>query len=160
MDDIKNTEDEKDINKTQSEDGENVDTILFDNTLKQIEKTLKNLGEKIEPKQDPQITKETQDNSQNKNEEHTIDNTHLRMEELHDFKSESKAINNNSFGFYTYLALSIGVIFAIYELLNVYKNLISEKYPASEPYIDYFYEIIEILAYIVLNIVGFFRNLF
>jgi hypothetical protein len=84
------------------------------------------------------------------------------MEELHDFSSEPnvKTKEKISLSFYTYLALVVGVIFAIYEILNVTKSLIISKHPVTEPYIEYFYEVIEILAYVVMNIVTLIKNLF
>ena len=136
------------------------DLAIFDNTLKQIEKMLEKLGEKIEPEQKLIFDKNIQDKNTNKNTEHIIDNTHLKMEELHNFNSKTSEISKNSFGFYTYLALIIGFIFLVYEILNITKDLIISKFPVSEPYIDYLYEIIEIFAYLVMNIVSFLRNLF
>ena len=160
MDDTKITEDKIDIKKTQKGENENIDTILFDKSLNQIEEILKNLEGKIETKEDMQNTRKIEATYKNDTAEHAIDNTHLRMEELHDFKSEPEIVKNNSFGFYTYLALSIGIIFTIYELLNIYKNFIIVEYPALEPHIEYFYEVIEILAYLVMNLISFLRNLF
>ena len=96
----------------------------------------------------------------NKNTEHVIDNTHLKMEELHNFSSKTSEISKYSFGFYTYFALIIGLIFLVYEILNITKNLIISKFPVSEPYIDYFYEVIEILAYLIMSIISFLRNFF
>ena len=84
----------------------------------------------------------------------------MRMDDLHNFSSETKIKQKSSFGFYTYLFLFIGIIFGIYETLNSFKELIVLKFPITEIYIQYFYEIIEILAYIILNIFSFIKNLF
>ena len=147
--------------KMNTDSKKKIDTALFDTTIRQIEKTLGDLGKEIEPKEDFQINTKPQEEPINDfDEDHIIDNTHLRMEELHSFNLKKEVKNKNSLGFYTYLALGIGVIFAIYELLNISKILIISKYPASEPYIEYFYEVIEILTYVVINIISFVKNLF
>jgi len=160
MDEIETSKDKENIKKTHIKDIELIDAALFDKTLSQIEVTLKNLGENVNLDQPQNIDKKKNVKTINLIEEHTIDNTHLRMEELHDFSSVSKIKEKRLFGFYTYLALIIGFIFAIYEILNVTKNKIIFNYPILEPYIEYFYEVIEILAYIVMNIVSFIKNLF
>ena len=51
MDDIKTSDSKSNYKETLNESDEKIDISLFDDTLKQIEKTLKNLGEKIEPEQ-------------------------------------------------------------------------------------------------------------
>ena len=144
---------------TMDDNKKKIDTALFDQTLKQIEKTLENLGEKIAPELKSKISESVVEEKNSSDEEHAIDNTHLRMEELHNFSSKQE-IKKNSFGFYTYLALIIGIIFAIYEMLNIFKDYIILKYPVSEPYIAYFYEVIEILAYLIMNFISFIKNLF
>ena len=144
-----------------SDNERKISIALFDKTLKEIEKTLQNLGEKTDSKEDFKINDKPEvEPVKNLSEEHKIDNTHLRMEELHSFKTAKEIKNKNTLGFYTYLALIIGIIFAIYEILNASKILIISKYPASEPFIEYFYEIIEILAYVVMNMISFIKNLF
>jgi hypothetical protein len=158
MDNIKSNEEKADLKKMLNESNQKINVDLFDQTLSQIEKTLEKLGEKIESKPDLQI--DIKENDTRQNNEHVIDNTHLNMEELHSFALEPKINRKNSFGFYTYLFLSIGIIFAIYEILNIFKNLIILKFPIAEPYIEYFYEVVEILAYVVMNIVSFVKNLF
>ena len=148
-----------DGNKTNKE---KIDSALFDKTLRQIEKTLEELGEKIDHQEKLQINKKVHEDKSFNSEEHTIDNTHLNMDELHNFTSEpeAKIKEKISFSFYTYLALAVGIIFAIYEILNVFKSLIILKHPVTEPYIEYFYEVIEILAYVVMNTVSLIKNLF
>jgi len=138
------------------------DSALFDKTLRQIEKTLEELDGKIDSQEELRINEKKQEEKSTNSEEHAIDNTHLNMEELHSFSSEGKIKIKEKiyFSFYTYLALIIGIIFATYEILNVSKNLIISKYPITEPYIEYFYEVIEILAYVVMNIVSLIKNLF
>jgi len=138
-----------------------INIALFDKTLRQIEKTLQDLGEKTDSKEGFKISDKPQvEPVKNLSEEHKIDSSHLRMEELHSFSAAKEIKNKSSLGFYTYLALVIGIIFAIYEILNASKISIISKYPTSELYIEYFYEIIEILAYVVMNIISFIKNLF
>ena len=151
MDEIELNENKTNLNKTLKE-SDKFDTATFDKTLTLIEN--------VELKEEMPISKQSQEENINKNQEHIIDNTHLKMDQLHNFSNETNIKNKTYFGFYTYLALSIGVIFAIYEILNVSKNLIILKYPVAEPYIEYFYEVIEILAYLVMNTITFLRNLF
>jgi hypothetical protein len=160
MDELKINEKKKDLKKQPNISTEIIDTSAFDETLIQIEKTLSKLSEKVDHKQDLTFDEKPQVEINYNNNEHAIDNTHLRMEELHDFSSVSIKKNKNSIGFYTYLALIVGVVFAIYEILNSTKDLLISKYPSAEPYIEYFYEIIEILAYLVMNSLSFIKNLF
>ena len=160
MDDIKTNENKIIIKKSQGHLNKDIDLAVFDETLIKIEKTLEKLGEKINNKQDLQVDEKIQYENINNNEEHLIDSMHQNMEELHNFSSKPEKKDQSFFGFYTYLALAIAIIFSLYELLNFSKNLIISKYPVTEPYIEYFYEVVEILAYVFINIVSFIKNLF
>jgi hypothetical protein len=160
MDKNKTKEDKTNLKQILNDSNTNIDTSLFDKTLRQIEETLENLGEKIDPKQGLEIKEKIIEENTNDNKEHVIDNTHLDMEKLHNLSSVQEVKRESAFGFYTYLALTMGIIFAIYEVLNIYKILIISRYPETAPYIEYFYEVIEILAYVVMNIISFARNLF
>ena len=160
MDDIKINNDIKKFKKTPDEKHDIIDTALFDKTLNQIEKVLENFDVKVSAKQNVNFKKKTREENISYGNEHTIDNSHLNMEELHSFSAVPMDIKKNSFGFYTYLAIAIGIIFLTYEILNVSKNSIILNYPIAEPYIEYFYEVIEILAYIFMNLVSFVKNLF
>ena len=160
MDEIERNKDKKNKEKINYENSELIDLALFDKTLKQIEITLENLGEKINFDKLPYENQKKQIETIGLIEEHKIDNTHLRMEELHNFNSVPEIKKKKLFGFYSYLALTIGIIFAIYEVLNLIKERVIFNFPASEPYIEYFYEVIEILAYVVMNTVSLIKNLF
>jgi hypothetical protein len=172
MNDIKDSENKSNLNQTSNKNNENLNTFLFDKTLRQIENALENLGEKIESKNNIKTNEATNKETFYKDEhvinksnleiedEHIIDGSHLRMESLHKFNSPSTIEKKKIFGFYTYLALLIGIIFGIYEILNTTKDLIILKFPISEPYIEYFYEVIEILAYSVMNIISLIKGLF
>ena len=140
-----------------------VDTSEFDKTLREIEQTLQNLEYKIEKKKEPtknEVVATVKKEKTIENLEHRIDDSLFPMEELHSFSSVVEEKKESSFGFYTYLTLAIVFIFAIYEILNVTKHLIVVKYPFVEPYVEYFYEVIEILTYLVINTISFIKNLF
>jgi len=172
MDDIKDSENKSNLNQANNKNNENLDTFLFDKTLGQIENALENLGEKIESKNNIKLNETTNEETFYEDEhvinkfnlqvedEHIIDKSQLNMENLHKFNSPSAIEKKKIFGFYTYLALLVGTIFAFYEILNISKDLIILKFPISEPYIEYFYEVIEILAYSVMNIVSLIKGLF
>ena len=159
MDDTKNNENNTNFKKFLNNDNEKFDTSLFDETLSQIEENLKSLDKKTATKETKSI-KNIEEKKFDTYEEHEIDNSHMRMDDLHNFSSETKIKQKSSFGFYTYLFLFIGIIFGIYETIKSFKELIVLKFPITEIYIQYFYEIIEILAYIILNIFSFIKNLF
>ena len=79
MDDIKTSDSKSNYKETLNESDEKIDISLFDDTLKQIEKTLKNLGEKIEPEQRLLTNKNLyKEKTNSSNEEHVIDNTNTR----------------------------------------------------------------------------------
>ena len=137
-----------------------IDSSLFDKTLKQIEESLLGIDKKIKLEQDLLVKEKIQEKDTSTTDEHLIDNVQPQMDGLHSFSKETQIKKKSFFGFYTYLALTMGIIFAIYEVLNIYKILIISRYPETAPYIEYFYEVIEILAYVVMNIISFARNLF
>ena len=86
--------------------------------------------------------------------EHKIDNDLLSIEELQNFHENIEKKVKNSFGFYAYLTIVVVSFLALYGILNISKNLIILKYPNTEVYIDYFYEIIEIIKVTIFNLAG------
>ena len=90
--------------------------------------------------------------------EHNIDKNLLSVEEIHSFKKLDEKGKKKFFGFYSYLFLIIIIFFGIYEALNISKDLIVLNYPVAKPYIDYFYEIVEILKVSILTFFDFNRN--
>ena len=86
--------------------------------------------------------------------EHKIDNDLLSIEELQNFHENIEKKVKNSFGFYAYLTIVVVSFLALYGILNISKNLIILKYPNTEVYIDYFYEIIEIIKVTISNLAG------
>tara|TARA_B110000971_G_C19790032_1_gene399338 strand:- start:60 stop:665 length:606 start_codon:yes stop_codon:yes gene_type:complete len=93
------------------------------------------------------------------NKEHRIDKSLMSLQELHTFEENVKIKEKSYFGFYTYLVLTIFIFFTFYVALNFSKDLIILKYPIFEPYINYFYEIIEILEVLFFGIFGFIKNI-
>jgi hypothetical protein len=135
-----------------------VDAAIFDETLREIDQTIKNLGHKIEPNQDFLENKKT-DKKNLENIEHTIDNSHLPLDVLENYNSKIVEQKNNSFGFYSYLTLITFSFFFFYVILGLSREFIILKYPLAEPAIIYFYEIIEILNSIVLTITIFLKSI-
>jgi len=177
MDDVttilnKSKDDEMDDKETiqkNKQDSEKMNALIFDETLKQINQILNNLEEKSNTKKE-QLgeTEEPKTNINNLNdsgllpdkikkniinevEEHIIDNNVLSMNELHAFDEKDKKKENKSLGFYSSLVLIIIFLFLLYGVLTISKNFIILKYPMSEPYIMYFYEIVEIVKITVFN---------
>ena len=148
----------KDKNQTDNE----VDTSVFDETLKKIQELQQNLGKNIEEENDLSKKKEVvefEEKIENENIEHKIDNSLLPMEELHSFNVDIQKNKKNSIGFYGNLILAIIIFLSLYALLNVSKSILISKYPAIEPSIVYFFEIIEILKFITLDIINFIKDL-
>ena len=148
----------KDKNQTDNE----VDTSVFDETLKKIQELQQNLGKNIEEENDLSKKKEVvefEEKIENENIEHKIDNSLLPMEELHSFNVDIQKNKKNSIGFYGNLILTIIIFLSLYALLNFSKSILISKYPAIEPSIVYFFEIIEILKFITLDIINFIKDL-
>ena len=99
MDEIERNKDKKNKEKINYENSELIDLALFNKTLKQIEVTLENLGEKINFDKLPYENPKKQIETISLIEEHKIDNTHLRMEELHNFNSVPEIKKKNYLGF-------------------------------------------------------------
>ena len=68
---------------------------------------------------------------------------------------EKREIKNN-FGFYNYLITVIILLLTIYGLLNLSKDIIILKYPFTESYINYFYEVIDIVKIIISELINQF----
>ena len=83
--------------------------------------------------------------------EHKIDQNLLSIEELNFFKENAEKKIKNSFGFYSYLILITVIFLAIYGALTFPKDLIILKYPVTELYINYLYEITEIIKITILS---------
>ena len=62
------------------------------------------------------------------------------------------------FSFYSYLIFIIVIFLTLYGALDVSKNLIISKYPKSAQYIQYFYEVIEIVKVSIFNLADYIQN--
>jgi len=152
------------------------DASIFDSTLKEIDQILNNLEEKSEIKQEASdkfhsspevkfpasvtpVTKNVPNKEPiNEIEEHLIDQNLLTIHEVADIKESDKKKVKNFFGFYSYLIFIIFIFLALYGALDVSKNLIISKYPKSAQYIQYFYEVIEIVKVSIFNLADYIQN--
>ena len=122
--------------------------IKNNNLLKRIENLEKNINNYDEP---ALFTHNLKKRTIHEAGEHKIDSNVLSMEELHAFKENDKTKKKN-FGFYGNVILFITIFFSFYGILSVSKGFIVLKYPITEPYIQYFYEIIEIVKVTIFNL--------
>tara|TARA_B100000795_G_scaffold262817_1_gene241160 strand:- start:101 stop:748 length:648 start_codon:yes stop_codon:yes gene_type:complete len=122
--------------------------IKNNNLLKRIENLEKNINNSDEP---ALFTHNLKKRTTHEAGEHKIDSNVLSMEELHAFKENDKTKKKN-FGFYGNVILFITIFFTFYGILSVSKGFIVLKYPITEPYIQYFYEIIEIVKVTIFNL--------
>tara|TARA_B110000285_G_scaffold197384_1_gene228996 strand:+ start:76 stop:573 length:498 start_codon:yes stop_codon:yes gene_type:complete len=60
-------------------------------------------------------------------------------------RGQSKKQNKSNFGFYSYLITTSIFIIALFGVLNISKDTIIVNYPVAGPYIDYLYEVINII---------------
>jgi len=73
-------------------------------------------------------------------------------------KPLEKRKTKNNFGFYNYLITIIILFLTIYGLLNLAKDIIILKYPFTESYINYFYEVIDIVKIITSELINQFTK--
>ena len=77
-------------------------------------------------------------------------------------KPNLKILNNKNnkigFGFYSYIIFLFIFIIVAFGILNLTKEIIILKYPSSEMYIYYFYEVIEIVNISFTEFVDQFKN--
>ena len=74
-------------------------------------------------------------------------------------KSETFSfINNKSkgFGFYSWVIFIMVFAITVYGILNQTRDILVYKFPYTETYIEYFYEVIAILKSIILQLILFF----
>tara|TARA_B100000780_G_C20911219_1_gene362815 strand:+ start:57 stop:716 length:660 start_codon:yes stop_codon:yes gene_type:complete len=131
------------------------DLIKNNNLIKRIE----NLEKKIDNSNKSfSVSNEVKEEALYEIEEHKIDKSLLSTDDFHDFERKNESKNKKSSNFYSYLILIIVIFFTFYGALNISKDLIIYKYPMTEPYIQYFYEIIEILKFSILGVADFIEN--
>jgi len=66
--------------------------------------------------------------------------------------------NKNSFGFYSWLFIFLIFIITIFGILDLTKEMIILKFSSSEIYINYLYEVIEIVKISIIEFVNQFSN--
>jgi len=66
--------------------------------------------------------------------------------------------SENSFGFYGYVIVLFIFFAAVFGVLNLTKDLIILKFPVSENYIYYFFEVIEIIKISLTEFINQFNN--
>ena len=74
--------------------------------------------------------------------------------ELLNKKVSNKKVNNYSLGFYSYLIILIIFLSTLFGILHLTKQMIIQKYPFLEIYIDYFYEAFNIIKTSILLFVN------
>jgi hypothetical protein len=71
-----------------------------------------------------------------------------------DKKQNKKKGNKTNFGFYNYLITISIFIIALFGFINLSKDIIITKYPVVEPYINYFYEVIDIIKITIFELIN------
>jgi len=105
------------------------------------------------------LSSELEDANANKTAEHKIDQNLLSIDELHYFKEIDEKKKKSFFGFYSYLILILVIFFTLYGTLNVSKDLIISKYAVTERYIQFFYEVVEIIKVSIFGFIYFIANI-
>ena len=105
------------------------------------------------------LSSELEDANANKTAEHKIDQNLLSIDELHHFKEIDEKKKKSFFGFYSYLILILVIFFTLYGTLNVSKDLIISKYATTERYIQFFYEVVEIIKVSIFGFIYFIVNI-
>jgi hypothetical protein len=121
--------------------------------IEYLEKNINNSSDKILLSND--LSAETT----NEIKEHEIDKNILSINEIHDFENNYEKKKKKSVGFYSYLVFIIVTLITFYGVLNISKDLIILKYPFTELYINYFFEIINILKITIFGLFIFFKNI-
>tara|TARA_B110000438_G_C15411361_1_gene477715 strand:- start:126 stop:602 length:477 start_codon:yes stop_codon:yes gene_type:complete len=84
--------------------------------------------------------------------EHLINNSNVNKKITENQKKIS------SFGFYSYMIIFITLIITSFGILTLSKDIIIFKYPATEIYIEYLFETIEIVRLIFTELINQFKN--
>ena len=69
----------------------------------------------------------------------------LTIQEPNDTLNSLRKNEKNSFGFYSYVLFLFIFLITMFGILDLSKEIIILKYPTSEMYINYLYEVIEII---------------
>lgn len=120
--------------------------------IKELEKNISNSSQTILP------SSETKEEISVKNKEHDIDKNLLSTEEIHDFEKNTEKEKKNFLGFYSYLILIIVILATLHWTIGVSKDFIILKYSITEPYIKNYYELVEIVKFVILDLSDFIKN--
>jgi hypothetical protein len=135
---------------------EEENNIITNNNLikriKELEKNISNSSQTILP------SSETKEEISVKNKEHDIDKNLLSTEEIHDFEKNTEKEKKNFLGFYSYLILIIVILATLHWTIGVSKDFIILKYSITEPYIKNYYELVEIVKFVILDLSDFIKN--
>ena len=74
--------------------------------------------------------------------------------EQEDKKGSKRKQTKSSFGFYNYLVTISILLIALIGFLNLSKDIITERYPLSAPYINYLFEAIDVLRVTVSRLIN------
>jgi predicted Zn finger-like uncharacterized protein len=79
--------------------------------------------------------------------------------DIKDANNQNKIKNStvkikSSFGFYSYIIVLFVFLMTLYGAFNLFEESIISMYPASESYINYFYEVIDIIKISLYELVG------
>ena len=66
----------------------------------------------------------------------------------------NKNKKKNGLGFYSYILILIIFLFTIFGILNLNKDIIVQNYPATEIYIEYLYETIDLIKVLILEFIN------
>ena len=75
-----------------------------------------------------------------------------------DVSERGKNVRKNGFGFYGYLISIIVILVTIFGVLNLSKETIVFYYPNTEEYIEYLFEVVNIMKIIIIEFVDQFKN--
>ena len=83
---------------------------------------------------------------------HGIKIIHSSNSKITKKEKKFKKLKNNSFGFYNYLLTYVVLIFAFFGFLHLAQEIIIQKYPFTETYINYLFETVFNIKLIILDI--------
>ena len=81
----------------------------------------------------------------------------LKIKDFANHLEEKKEIKKG-FGFYNYIITIVIFVIAIFGVLNLLKDTLIVNYPATVPYINYLYEVIDIIKITFTELVNQFKN--
>ena len=139
---------------------------IFDETLEKIDLSLKALTGKLNENNNnlkkikPEIKKiPIPTNIEDNNDEHEIRENYLSVEGDDNFKEVFKKNKNNYFLICLYIFLSIIIFFILHKFLDSSKGMLVLKIPESELYLNKYFEIINNIKYVFLDLLNYVNYL-